>query len=86
MIQHRLFRLFRIGKRDLPQSDLVGNRLPGLCFTHRQVGEVHRQVENAEIILRQHHALGKLVQDAVQLPQRPGELGKTEIGCEHGAH
>ena len=85
VVENQLLRLFGVGEAHVLQRyAVVLRRLPRDAFI--LTGEIQRQVRQLEVVAGQHHAFGKFVQNAVQLPKRAGELGKAQVSREHRTH
>ena len=86
VIENQLLRLFGVGEAHVLQRYAVVPRRPGLRSALILTGEIQRQIGKLEVVVCQHHAFGKFVQNAVQLPKRAGKLGKAQISREHRTH
>lgn len=67
VIENQLLRLFGVGRSARPSRYAVVPRRPGLRSALILTGEIQRQIGKPEVVVCQHHAFGKFVQNAVQL-------------------
>ncbi len=84
VLQNRLVGLFWVGKPDAVQLHIVAGR-DGGRGGNVGIGKIQWKFQQLEVIVGQYHTFGEFIQNPVQFPQRAGQLGKAQVGGQHGA-